>query len=331
MAERRMIAKSIIKSDQFLDMPATTQCLYFHLLLEADDDGFINAPKSIMRVIGAKDDDMRVLQAKGYIIPFESGVIVIKHWRLHNSLRKDRYNPNPQLENERKQLVVADNKEYQLATNWQPNGNQLATSGIPLVATGKDRLGKDRLGKSNQLANADSFAQSQKYLNNINQDINKVTLFYEQNIGLLSPFILEEIEEYQSQISDDMIIEAIKRAVEAGKRNWKYTKGIINNWISQGIKTLAEVQQNDKAFKKAKETKQSKIIIETPEQEKARLLKEQEEYLKRKAERERKEAEKKAKEEAEMFQIHEDRKEKKVVNKEAINEVMNIFKNSTNK
>ena len=140
-----MIAKSIIKSDQFLDMPATTQCLYFHLLLEADDDGFINAPKSIMRVIGAKDDDMRVLQAKGYIIPFESGVIVIKHWRLHNSLRKDRYNPNPQLENERKQLVVADNKEYQLATNWQPNGNQLATNGIPLVATGKDRLGKDRL------------------------------------------------------------------------------------------------------------------------------------------------------------------------------------------
>ena len=148
MAERRMIAKSIIKSDQFLDMPATTQCLYFHLLLEADDDGFINAPKSIMRMIGAKDDDMRVLQAKGYIIPFESGVIVIKHWRLHNSLRKDRYNPNPQLENERKQLVVADNKEYQLATNWQPNGNQLATSGVPLVATGKDRLGKDRLEKN---------------------------------------------------------------------------------------------------------------------------------------------------------------------------------------
>ena len=159
MAERRMIAKSIIKSDQFLDMPATTQCLYFHLLLEADDDGFINAPKSIMRVIGAKDDDMRVLQAKGYIIPFESGVIVIKHWRLHNSLRKDRYNPNPQLENERKQLVVADNKEYQLATNWQPNGNQLATSGIPLVATGKDRLGKDRLGKNTYSPSLPSVAE----------------------------------------------------------------------------------------------------------------------------------------------------------------------------
>ena len=151
-----MMAKSIIKSDQFLDMPATTQNLYFHMLLDADDDGFVNAPKSIMRIVGAKEDDMRVLQAKGYTIPFDSGVIVIKHWRIHNSLRKDRYNPNPQLENERKQLIVNDKKEYELiqawqpngnhlATNWQPNGNHLATNGYHSI--GKDRLGKDRLGK----------------------------------------------------------------------------------------------------------------------------------------------------------------------------------------
>ena len=141
MAERRMMAKSIIKSDQFLEMPMSSQLLYFHLLLDADDDGFINAPKSIMRVIGAKDDDMRVLQAKGYTIPFDSGVIVIKHWRIHNSLRKDRYNPNPQLENERKQLIINDRKEYELATTWQPTGNQLATNGYHSI--GKDSIGKD--------------------------------------------------------------------------------------------------------------------------------------------------------------------------------------------
>ena len=144
MAERRMMAKSIIKSDQFLEMPMSSQLLYFHLLLDADDDGFINAPKSIMRVIGAKDDDMRVLQAKGYTIPFDSGVIVIKHWRIHNSLRKDRYNPNPQLENERKQLIINDRKEYELATNWQPTGNQLATIGCHSI--GKDSIGKDSIG-----------------------------------------------------------------------------------------------------------------------------------------------------------------------------------------
>ncbi|WP_295996616.1 hypothetical protein [uncultured Veillonella sp.] len=145
MAERRMMAKSIIKSDQFLEMPMSSQLLYFHLLLDADDDGFINAPKSIMRVIGAKDDDMRVLQAKGYTIPFDSGVIVIKHWRMHNSLRKDRYNPNPQLENERKQLILNDRKEYELVTTWQPTGNQLATNGYHSI--GKDSIGKDSIGK----------------------------------------------------------------------------------------------------------------------------------------------------------------------------------------
>ena len=145
MAERRMMAKSIIKSDQFLEMPMSSQLLYFHLLLDADDDGFINAPKSIMRVIGAKDDDMRVLQAKGYTIPFDSGVIVIKHWRMHNSLRKDRYNPNPQLENERKQLIINDRKEYELVTTWQPTGNQLATNGYHSI--GKDSIGKDSIGK----------------------------------------------------------------------------------------------------------------------------------------------------------------------------------------
>ena len=144
MAERRMMAKSIIKSDQFLEMPMSSQLLYFHLLLDADDDGFINAPKSIMRVIGVKDDDMRVLQAKGYTIPFDSGVIVIKHWRMHNSLRKDRYNPNPQLENERKQLIINDRKEYELATTWQPTGNQLATNGYHSI--GKDSIGKDSIG-----------------------------------------------------------------------------------------------------------------------------------------------------------------------------------------
>ena len=145
MAERRMMAKSIIKSDQFLEMPMSSQLLYFHLLLDADDDGFINAPKSIMRVIGAKDDDMRVLQAKGYTIPFDSGVIVIKHWRMHNSLRKDRYNPNPQLENERKQLIINDRKEYELVTTWQPTGNQLATNGYHSI--GNDSIGKDSIGK----------------------------------------------------------------------------------------------------------------------------------------------------------------------------------------
>ena len=327
MARRRMISLDVIDTDLFIDMPVTSRLLYYELCIRADDDGFVGSPKKIQSIVKCSDDDFKVLITKNFIIPFENGVIVIRDWKVHNYIPKDRYKPTI-YQKEMKLLDIDCNGSYSIDSGVciQPV-YKMDTQ----VRLGKVRLGKDRLGKSNQLANADSFAQSQKYLNNINQDINKVTLFYEQNIGLLSPFILEEIEEYQSQIPDDMIIEAIKRAVEAGKRNWKYTKGIINNWLSQGIKTLAEVQQNDEAFKKAKETKQSKIIIETPEQEKERLLKEQEEYLKRKAEREQREAEKRAKERAEQIcQSYEDETEKKVVDQEAINTVMNIFKKSKN-
>lgn len=93
MAERRMFAKTIIDSDAFLDMPLSTQALYFHLSMRADDDGFINNPNRIIRMINANNDDLRVLITKRFVLVFESGVIVIKHWRLHNTLRKDRYKP----------------------------------------------------------------------------------------------------------------------------------------------------------------------------------------------------------------------------------------------
>lgn len=111
MAGKRMIKISIIDDDMFLDMPKTTQCLYFHLCMRADDDGFINAPKKIMRIVGCNDDDMKLLIAKQYLIPFESGVIVIKHWKLHNSIRKDVYKETEYLK-EKNELFQAKSGEY---------------------------------------------------------------------------------------------------------------------------------------------------------------------------------------------------------------------------
>lgn len=141
MAERRMMSKSIIKSDTFLDMPATTQNLYFHMLLDADDDGFINAPKSIMRMIGAKDDDMKVLAAKQFVIPFESGVVVIKDWKIHNYIQNDRYKPSTLPE--RDLLNIQKDKTYTLKNDV----SSMDTKCIQPVSIGKDRLGKVRLGK----------------------------------------------------------------------------------------------------------------------------------------------------------------------------------------
>lgn len=136
-----MMSKSIIKSDTFLDMPATTQNLYFHMLLDADDDGFINAPKSIMRMIGAKDDDMKVLAAKQFVIPFESGVVVIKDWKIHNYIQNDRYKPSTLPE--RNLLNIQKDKTYTL----KGDVSRMDTECIQTVSIGKDRLGKVREGK----------------------------------------------------------------------------------------------------------------------------------------------------------------------------------------
>lgn len=90
MAQRRMFSKAIIKTDTFLDMPVSAQCLYFHLGIEADDDGFVS-PKMVMRVLGSNDDDLKLLIVKEFIYPFESGVIVITHWKENNYIQADRY------------------------------------------------------------------------------------------------------------------------------------------------------------------------------------------------------------------------------------------------
>lgn len=148
MAERRMFAKTIIDSDAFIDMPVTARLLYYDLAMRADDDGFVNSPKKIMRMIGASQDDLSILIMRKFIIPFDSGIVVIKHWRIHNYIRNDRYKPTEYAE-EKSRLTIKDNGAYTLDANGIPSGNKLDTNGIPMVdqMDTQDRLGKDRLGK----------------------------------------------------------------------------------------------------------------------------------------------------------------------------------------
>lgn len=134
-----MFAKSIIDSDAFLEMPVTSQLLYFHLSMRADDDGFINKPKSIMRMIGASDDDLKILFMKKFVIPFESGVVVIKHWRINNYIRKDMYHETNYKE-EKALLEEDENGAYRL----------LVTSPLQTCAETEtqNRLDKNRLDKN---------------------------------------------------------------------------------------------------------------------------------------------------------------------------------------
>ena len=132
MAERRMFAKTIVLSDAFLDMPLSARCLYFTLGMLADDDGFVNNPKSIMRQCGASQDDIKILLTKKFLLAFETGVIVIKHWKINNYLRNDRYKETKFVE-EKKQLAIKENGSYSFGI----------PSGIPSI--GKVSIGKDSI------------------------------------------------------------------------------------------------------------------------------------------------------------------------------------------
>lgn len=112
MAERRMFSKTVTESDAFLDMPTSARCLYFHLGMAADDDGFIASPKAIIRSSNCSNDDLKLLIAKEFVIAFESGIVVIRHWKMHNYIQKDRYKPSV-FKKEREQLVIENNVYHQ--------------------------------------------------------------------------------------------------------------------------------------------------------------------------------------------------------------------------
>lgn len=149
MAERRMFAKTIVLSDAFLDMPLGARCLYMTLGMVADDDGFVNNPRSIMRQCGATDDDMKILIAKRFVLIFDDGVIVIKHWRINNYLRADRYTET-KYKKDKSLLSVEENGSYTIPNNTGVPGG--IPDGIPNTGyPGKDSIDKNSIGQNNTM------------------------------------------------------------------------------------------------------------------------------------------------------------------------------------
>ena len=167
MAERRMFTTKIVESDPFTEMPLSAQALYFHLNMAADDDGFVNNPQKIRRSVAASSDDFEMLVAKRFLLIFENGLVLIKHWRMHNSIRKDRYKPTQYQEQllsvhvigdgaytEKKALQSdEDDCGNQLTTKWQPTDNQwLPQDSIGEVSIDKVNIDK----KKNEKEGAES-------------------------------------------------------------------------------------------------------------------------------------------------------------------------------
>ena len=125
MARRRMFSLDVVDTDKFLEMSQTAQCLYYHLGMRADDDGFISSPNKIIRMLGCNIGDLQELIQNGYVLKMESGIVVIKHWRLHNSIKSDRYNPTIHVEE--KEKLSCSNNVYELKPEESQSGETMET------------------------------------------------------------------------------------------------------------------------------------------------------------------------------------------------------------
>ena len=246
MAKRRMFTIKIVDSDAFLDMPLSAQALYFHLSMRADDDGFVNNPRKIQRMIGASDDDARILIAKKFILVFESGVIVIKHWKMHNYIQSDRYEPTAYVD-EKNKLTVNENKSYSLREPEAVKSLE-STECIQNVSKmdAQVRIGKVSIDK----VSIDTYAQISDAFNAICMSYPKVTRLTDkrkQKIrSRLESFSQEELEHafHKAEMSDFLT-----------GRSGKWEKGASFDWIMDSddhvLKILEGNYDNSDKYDKA--------------------------------------------------------------------------------
>ncbi len=150
MAERRMFSKTIIGSDSFLDMPLSAQAFYLHLSVQADDDGFVNNPKTIQRMIGASDEDFKILVDRRFLLTFETGVACIRHWKCHNYIPKDRYRKTV-YRDEKDRLMLDETNLYRFAEDGEEQEKKTDKENPCIQSVYKmdtqDSIGKDSINK----------------------------------------------------------------------------------------------------------------------------------------------------------------------------------------
>lgn len=215
MARRRMFNLDIIDTDLFMEMPQGSRLLYYELCMRADDDGFVSSPKKIQEMVRCSNDDLKVLLAKKFILPFETGVVVIRHWKIHNYIQKDRYKETLYTE-EKQQLIQQKNGTYEL----------MDTTCIQNGYTGKYSIGK---------------------YNNKEKEINKekeseITKFITEQSIKITPYEYTVIELYLSDFS----VEEIKHALLLGKNKpVSYSFAILKNWFVEKNK-IKNIKDNTK-------------------------------------------------------------------------------------
>ena len=231
MASRRMFSISIVDSDAFLDMPLSTQALYFHLSMRADDDGFLDNAKKIMRMIGSAQNEIEILLKKRFILSFDGGVVVIKHWKMHNYIRGDRCTPT-KYQDELNQLKIKENNSY--TDNVQEDVRQMSgrcqADVRQMVDAGKDRLGKvsiEREGENTESSQGDNLPPSKKT---------------PQTKKFTPPTVDEVFEQMKSRGLDNRT-EAVKFVARHESAGWMVGRSKMKSWPAAVITWMANKQE----------------------------------------------------------------------------------------
>ena len=245
MASRRMFSLRIINTARFLKMPTSTQCLYFHLGLHADDDGIVEA-YPILNSIGATEDDLKILVAKNFVYVLNEDLVTyITDWKENNKIRADR-----KIDSIYKDLLLQIIPEVELLEK-KPRADRLpkpmdvhgTSQGQPMDGIGKDRLGKDRLGK-------DIPIEEECVNKYVNENLSSMSKLYQENIGLANGLVGEWLIEVSKQIDVELFKRALEICTEKGNNNLGYLKGIIKKWLEKNITTLEQLKAYELQNKK---------------------------------------------------------------------------------
>ncbi|MFH6650531.1 DnaD domain protein [Streptococcus suis] len=244
MGNRRMISKTVTQTQRFLQMPLEAQALYFHLIQNSDDDGVVEA-FPVVRMIGASDDGLKLLHAKGFVTPLNHEMVYfITDFHEQNTVRKDRYHPS--IYNHLLDKISEKN-------DGLPHGNHTATDGLPNIS--KDNISKDNISKGSGSSINNITGQTEKIVTappTLNQDFVSLYKSFEAETGKpLSPIQIQELQYTLEDFSPELILEALREAVGQGKANFAYIQAILKRWKQDNLLTV-ELVRNSKAAREAK-------------------------------------------------------------------------------
>lgn len=244
MAQKRMFSNLVIGSDDFLEMPDSSQNLYFHLSMNADDDGFVDKWKSIMRMTGKKEDDLKILIAKSFIIPFDSGLIVIRHWRLNNYIQKDRYKETIHRD-EKSMLELDENNVYNLYTKCIPSidKNSIDKNSIDNIIPAFEDKSSSATAKANDIiALKDKELQSEDKKAKVNKH-----KYGEYKNVLLSDTELEELKSNYNNWNE--LITYLDEYIEMKGYKAKSHYLCIKKWVVDAVNRTNKTVNNTKQTK----------------------------------------------------------------------------------